>query len=380
MKLNISNIGKQALRATAIAAATVAALLLLSRKLNTDWLEAEKLVAEQIQFSDLFFSWHKHTNVPSYENRTVLVLNISQFKERKEQVELLNALADAEPFMVALDVIYPSLAIADNATNNRLIEAVRRLPNLVLAVEERENDTIRSFFADSIQAQEAICNLPTSIVRTWETTSGSMPTFSAAIAKKMGITLPQKDREWLIDYSISDADIIDSLPLPLNLKMLKNQIVIVGDMQDLRDTRVVPTTFRTNMRTSGVMVHKQITQTIMTQQWFRTVSVVWNWIIAFFILWLFLFCDYVISSQLKVSEPAKKALIYTIKAFILLLLIVFAYLLFWGAHCYINIWWIILAPATLWMGELVFDCCKVILSGILQIKTTLLPKKKGNKK
>ena len=65
---------------------------------------------------------------------------------------------------------------------------------------------------------------------------------------------------------------------------MKTQIVIVGDMQDLRDTRVVPTTFRTNMRTSGVMVHKQITQTIMTQQWFRTVSVVWNWIIAFFIL------------------------------------------------------------------------------------------------
>ena len=377
MKLNISNIGKQALRATAIAAATVAALLLLSWKLNTDWLEAEKLIAEHIQFSDLFFRWHMHNDAPPYDNRTVVVLDISQFKERKEQVELMNALADAEPFMVALDVIYPPLAVADTATDHRLIEAIRRLPNLILAVEARENDTLRSFFADSIQAQEALCNLPTSIIRTWEMTSGTMPTVAVAIAQKMGITLPEKESEWLIDYSICDNEIISLSSLPANLAMLKNQIVIVGDLKDLRDTRVVPTTFRGNMRTYGVLVHKQIIQTMMTPKWFRTVPVVWNWIMAFIILWLFLFSGYFISTNVKVSEYAKKALVYLTKMFILLLLIFFAYLLFWGAHCYINIWWIILAPATLWMGELVFDFCKLVLWGIQQAKT-LLPKKRGN--
>lgn len=376
MKHNLSNIGKQALRATAIAAATVAALLLLSRKLNTDWLEAEKLIAEHIQFSDLFFRWHAHKDAPPYDNRTIFVLDISQFKEREEQVELMNTLADAEPFMVALDVIYPPLAVADTAIDHRLIEAIRRLPNLILAIETRENDTLRSFFADSIQAQEAICNLPTSIIRTWKMRSGTKPTFAAAIAQKMGIEQPEKEFEWLIDYSISDNSIIDSLPRPLNLEMLKNQIVIVGDLKDLRDSRVVPTTFRANMRTSGVMVHKQIIQTMMEQEWFHVVPIVWNWIIAFIILWLFLFFDYFISSQLGMSEPAKKALVYLTKIFILLLLIFFAYLLFWGAHCYINIWWIILAPAALWMGELVFDLCKLVLWGGQQAKT-LLPKKKG---
>ena len=365
MKLNISNIDKHALRATAIAAATVAALLLLGRCLNTDWLEAEKLVAEQIQFSDLFFSWHKHNNLP--EGRNVYVLDISNFQNHKEQAVFFEQLAEAKPYMVALDIIY--VQETDSAVDRHLVEAISKLPNLVLEKEYRlKTGYQRSFFADGSQL-EALSNLSSFIIRDWKSfdiiDGDTIPTLAAVIAQKMGADIPKNNCGGLIDYSICDTNYLEiDKTTSFNWGMLENEVVIVGDLKDLRDTRNVPFAYHPSMRTSGVMVHKQIVQTIIAQNWIRPISAVWNWIIIFIILWIFVFTDSVIPTTIHQSKAIQNTLINLIKTFTLLLLIFIAYIVFWKAHYSINVWGAILAPIALWMGNILIEFAQACVIGV----------------
>ena len=381
MKESFRNIGKYALRATIIAAATVAILLTFSFSLNTDWLEAEKLVAEQLQFSDLFFHWHSHNNLP--DGRNVYVLDISNLSDREEQAAFFEQLTEAKPYMVALDIVYSKNSESDSAVDHRLAEAVNKLPNLVLEKEYRKGKgCLSSYFADGSQ-QEALSNLSSYIIRDWKANDiingDTLPTFAAVIAQKMGAYVPNDSKERLIDYSICDTNYIKLDTSHYDLTMFENEVVIVGDVADLRDTRVVPFTHQPSMRTSGIMVHKQIVQTIIAQNWIRPISAIWNWIIVFVILWVFVFVDSIIPAIVNMSKNIQNAIINVIKTLTILLMIFIAYIVFWNAHLSINIWGAILAPIALWMGNIVIEFSQLSIFWVKRL-IQLFPKIKIRKK
>lgn len=383
MKHSFRNIGKHALHATIIAVTTVVVLLSLSFSLNTDWLEAEKLVAEQLQFSDLFFRWHSHNELPSINERNVYVLDISNLSDREEQAAFFEKLAQAKPYMVALDIVYSKNSDADSAVDRRLVEAINKLPNLVLAKEYRNGKGyVRSFFADGSR-QEALSNLSSYIIRDWEANDiieqDTLPTFAAVIAQKMGAYVPNDSKKRLIDYSICDTNYIELDTTHYDRTMFNNAVVIVGDLTDMRDTRVVPIAYHPSMRASGIMVHKQIVQTILAQNWIRPVSAFWNWIIVFVILWIFVFVDSLIPSSINKSSAIQNAVINVIKTLTLLLLIFIAYIVFWKAHISVNVWGAILAPIALWMGNIVIEFSQLCVLGVKKM-LQVFPKKKIKKK
>ena len=387
MNQTIRNIGKYALRATAIATATIAALLVLSWKLNTEWLEAERTIAEQLQFSDIFFKWHSHTETPSFNGKTVHVIDINSYKNRKALASLFDSIADVQPYLVALDITWGKYAMPDAEEDSLLIAALNRLPNLILAEEAVCFNSQWQFKHDSItkdvQGTRALVNLPQRVVRKWKSeysvNNDTIATFAAAIAKKMGVQLSKKQNEWMIDYSIEETPVMDPSAWKKSINLLHNQIVIIGDVEDDRDAFVVPATFRHNMQAAGVLVHRQILQTILSGSWIREVSKTTNWIIAGIIIWLFLFCELFISNQLAWNESVKKATIYLTKIFILLLLILVAYILFWKGHLYINVWGAILVPAMIWAGKLIVETITIIVNYCMIIKPTISIKK-GKKK
>lgn len=385
--MNINTIWlKHSLRAMAIAGATVAFLFCAERwapKINTQWLDVSKqIIQENIQFSDLFLYFHRHTDVPMYEGRQVVLLDIHDYQTREEVATLLDSVVAAEPYMVALDVIFGKISMPDSTENSHLVSAVQRLPNLILATEQLPVDEThyryeRSFFADEVQATEAIVNFPTGILRKWsplQTFNGdTFPTFAYAIMEKMGISVPEIETEWLIDYSIADTSMMHPNRKPFNWAFLRNQVVIIGDAHDLRDLKSVPYAYRVSTRMAGVQVHKQIVQTAIAHHWFRRCHEAWLWIITFLFLWGILMITPLASALAYTAwKPMQsmygrifkhdteglplvkweKTVRKIMKTVFVILFLAFAYILFWGAHLYFSVATVVLAaPVTLWVGS-----------------------------
>ncbi len=381
MNQTIRNFGKKALRATAIATATIIALLLLTRKLNTDWLEAERTIAEQFQFSDLFFKWHSPASIPSCNERDLHVIDINSCKSRGELATLFDSITAAQPYLVALDIKWGQYALSDSIEDSLLVAAVSRLPNLILAEEVVPKDSLNhASFIDKVHATEALINLPNNIIRTWKTDwlvkEDTILTFAAAIANKMGASLLTQQQDWLIDYSIPKTPVMSSNQVVFSV--LRDNVVIIGDVQDERDAFIVPATFSSNMQLTGVLVHRQIVQTILSGNWIREVSRTTNWIVIYLVIWLFLFTEIVISDICTCNDSIKQATAYIIKIIILIILIFVAYILFWAAHLYINVWGGILAPAMIWTGKLIVEAIDIMVHHCKQIKPFRI--KKGKKK
>lgn len=336
---------------------------------NIRWTEGYKqIVSERLQFTDLFLYFHRQPSVTTFEGRQVILLDIHDFQTREQVAELLDSIASAQPYLVALDVIFGNTSMPDTAVNRRLTESIRKLPNLILAIEQRSIDgqtfhLERSFFADEVQATEAIVNLPTTVVRSWQPTQiygkDTFPTFAYAILEQMGVPIPDRNTQWLIDYSLVDSVVIRPDIHSFPWTFLRNQVILIGDTRDLRDLRSVPFTMGTSARIAGVQVHKQIIQTAAAQHWFCKLSEVWTWLITFVFLWLLLmikpWVEKIPIAPRLPQEKIQKSLKKTLRLLLFLVTLGFAYLLFWGANRYFNILMVVVeAPAMLWLGEWLF--------------------------
>ena len=364
---------KLALKSTLIAATTVAILLLgsLLPTPKSTLLEGSKLILAHAQFSDLFFRWHPQTNTPYVDGRKTIVVDINAF-DREDLPDLFDSIAKAQPYLVAMDVVYGQYAMTDSAIDKRLKESIKKLPRLILAEEVLTNtkpyQIRRSFFAQEVDAQGACVNLPYSILRYWQKEYRDsieneqkirkdtvLPTFAAAIAKELNIDIPDTRSSWMIDYSICETKPLDSQDLKhMNWNYLKDQIIIIGDVGDLRDTYVVPSSFNANMRMSGVMMHNQILQTIMAKRWFHKVSKVWLWIIIFIYLTLYLFGGKFITTYISEHENWKwieRRAKNFYKLTLTCVLIMIAYVVFWCGHAYIDVMAVILTPIMLWLEK-----------------------------
>lgn len=360
--------------------------------IKTDWLDVTKQVLfESIQFSDLYFAFHRHTDVPFVENRQVLLLDIHEFQTREEVADLLDSVAAAQPYMVALDVIFGETAMPDTIANRHILEAVNKLPNLVyaFAAQETSEQTYtynRSFFAGEIQGTEAYANFPKTTQRyaapTQVINRDTLLTFAYAILKKIGISAPEEDVEWMIDYSIEDTVMLRPYKRAFNWEFLRDQIVIIGDARDLKDMHRVPITYRTTAHMSGVQIHKQIVQTGIVQHWFQTVHNAWLWLITFVFIWLVKItnpkflgerimayekCDtikkvftndsYGLTLERKTKIASKFfRFIFTI------VLLALGFSLFWCAELYFEVLVVIVAaPAILWVGEWLLNIMRKIV-------------------
>lgn len=378
-----------AIKTTVISTITIAILLLFSLlpSVNMKWLDGGKLVLEYFHFSDLFFRWHAPIERPYIDSTKVYVVDVNRY-DREKLTDLFIDIADAQPRLVALDLTFDPYVMMDSMVNQRLVESIKRLPNLIIAEEENViGDPLHhSFFADVLKdyGEEAIVSLPFPIARSWEkefvVAEDTIPSFAAAIARRAGIDLPKSQNKYLINFSICEASVLD-LPIKFNPELLRDQIIIVGDVKDKRDFFVVPFTFNPDMRMSGVMIHAQILQTIMAQQWFRKISKSWMWIIAFIYLWLYICGGKFITTFLS-SRPkwkwAERRTKNLWKLLVTIILILCAYWIFWWTHRYIDVIAVILTPVMLWIEDAVVSIYEFFILGVKTLNEFII-KKKGLK-
>lgn len=386
---SMSNKVRKALVAACYALATVLFIWCAERllpKMDTGWMEAPKQVLlEEFRFTDLYLYFHRKAEIPTYEGRQVVLLDIHAYRSREEIAQLLDSIAAAEPYLVGLDVIFGERALSDPEADRHLTEAVRKSPKVIVASEQQAYEGgyryVRSFFSEEIGAEEGLVNFPQGILRELSPTQvfdgDCFPSFAYRMISEMGISVPDEKTSWLIDYSIVDTTVLRPYIKPFNWSFLHDQIVVIGDALDMTDLKKTPFAYRVNTRMFGVQIHKQIIQTAMSGRWFKQMHAFWTWLIMGIFLWLWILAEPIGAAiagiwqpRGKEAEELKKKWISTVQKtcrFVLIvLLIMIGYILFWAFERYFEILKVmIIAPATLWIGRWLIG---VTVHGIQKIR------------
>lgn len=281
-----------------------------------DFLSPWKQAIESYKLTDFYFWAHRTKSQVSHNGSSIVTIDISSCYDRKEIAELINRINSGNPLAVAIDVIFPELsANIDKSHDDSLVNALKRITNLILAQEYRpvsgtEYAINSSFFTDEVDAHIGAATLPTGIIRKWSPLlifdGDTIPSMTKVIADVTGIPMPSTTDLLLIDYSIQD-DMVLKADEQWDPEFLEGQIVLVGDLADLRDTHIVPLTLKTSISQSGLCVHRQILQTAMQERVFREVPAWIMYIISFLILWaLYIIKAYLESSDFKKTEAPQK--------------------------------------------------------------------------
>ncbi|MBQ9639603.1 MAG: CHASE2 domain-containing protein [Bacteroidales bacterium] len=232
---------------------------------------------EGFQFSDLYFAWNR-AHEDGAETDVVLV-DIANCRSREEVALVVDSVSAHGPRVLGVDVIFPPLASADPSADQSLRLALGRVPRLVVAcnaVPMLDGSVLmeRSFFVDSLfradsTRVEGAANMRLGVVRDYETFSpeAGMPTFAAEVVRSAGGKLPSADDVRLIDFGGCSV-LTWCVGEEFDMNALSGRIVLMGDMQDLRDWHSVPATVGGESRMPGLSIHAAIVGALMRQEGF----------------------------------------------------------------------------------------------------------------
>lgn len=342
--------------------------------LNLSFFNPLEEAFDNYQLTDLYFNLHRSdAAVQDAACSDILVLDISRCRTRSEIASLFSRVADAEPRMVALDVIFGPASSVSQTENDSLLGALRRLPNPVIAknmVAQDDTSFIaeRSFFADEQWTTEGVVNFEYGVVRHFEPlqvfAGDTMASFTKCIADQAGISMPPKTDNYLIDYTLARGMTLDATD-QWDDSYLKDKIIIIGDLNDYRDQFVVPVTLKGETRIAGVDIHRQILATVAASHIFRKVPAWLEILISIILIFGATMLSYVIrirsKQNQKMSSVAISWLMNLMQLGFIILAIVIAYCLFWGCHILFSVKYIIVGFALIELiGKIVRDIKKWI--------------------
>ncbi len=313
---------------------------------------------DNYQLTDLYLSLHRSdAEVQDAVGSDILVMDINHCRTRGEIATMLNRIADAEPRLVALDVIFGPSSSVSQAENDSLLSALRRLPNLVAAKNMVARDDMsfsaeRSFFADETWVTEGVVNFEYGVVRRFEPLQvfdgDTMVSFAKCIANKVGIQMPAKTDNYLIDYTLAQGMTL-AADEQWDNSYLKDKIILVGDLYDYRDQFVVPVTLKGAMRQAGINIHRQILATAATGHIFRKVPTWLEILISVILVFGATILSFVIrlrnKQNRKMSKVAISWLMNLMQLGFIILAVIVTYCLFWGCYLLFSVKYIIVGFA-----------------------------------
>ena len=319
---------------------------------------------DSFQLSDgFFYAKSAGKEMKAKTNHGIVLVDIKDCNSREEIADVIDKINEGAPRLVALDIIFGKASTIAPEADSALVRALRQSPRLILAkrfVPDAQGGRFeRSFMADQIACIEGDVNYDYGIVRRFApemvVDGVEHPSFVAQIAKQGGIC--DSFQAQLINYSPIRFITVRPDELPCN-DFLKDQIVIVGDRNDLRDLHDIPVLMEGQPRTAGVNIALQCLYTLAPGNGFVTCR---SWLSLLIGLVLtYLFVAFVVSPLFR-TIAYEGLIIFGVQMLALFITIGISYFLFWKFHVYVSLtyWFMGLAFSEV-SGELVFAILKKI--------------------
>ncbi len=204
--------------------------------------------------------------------KDVAFVNMSGVYSRGEIAEGLEYISKFGPRVVAMDCIFSNNMTSDARENDSLRNVISRIPNFVSAQRiVKMGDSVaveQSFYHDV--CYNASVNIEDGIVRHFSpdsvTVGGlTLPSFVGEIIRlgypdKYKMLQDRGNEEELINYKKMQVDVFDmrkilDMDLFLDSFDVHDRIILVGDMDDLRDYHTIATELYGMRRINGTLIH-----------------------------------------------------------------------------------------------------------------------------
>ena len=206
----------------------------------------------------------------------VAFVNLSGVHSRLEIAEGLDYISKLGPRVVAMDCIFSHNISSDSLENDSLKNVISRIPNFVSAqriVKKGDYlDVEQSFYSDvcynaSVNIEDGIVRhfFPDSVTVCGSKDTLTLPSFVGEILR-LGYPLAYKNLtergndEELINYKKMQVDVYDmrkilDMELFLDSFDINDRVILVGDIDDLRDYHTIATELYGMRRINGTLIH-----------------------------------------------------------------------------------------------------------------------------
>lgn len=274
-----------------------------------------------------------------YDDRIVL-FDLEGTQSRGVIAAAIERIDSCAPAAILLDVIFPQAAAADAAEDRRLREAVTGARNLYTACRMTDSGTERSFFAADGTVAEGLANRtfyyrPAEIVQ--GDTIGYLPYLAAGVAgtPDPNRTVNYFDKEFL-RTGISE---------PLCPDDIRGRFVLVGDLQDLRDTHDMPFRIGGTYRVPGTVLMAHTLSTILHDTWVVKLPAAWGAAVALVLAVAFTYLCYSLRENGRLNRRWSDFIEGAARILLILLLILAGYCLFSKYGVILNLVYTMLALA-----------------------------------
>lgn len=258
--------------------------------------------------------------------------------EREDIIDLLNIISEMQPAAVGLDVVFDEEHPGDEA----LLEAMDRLPNLVMAVgvseAPGEHGTFMvddySYFYPACRGshKHGVVNFPTKFsgatIRSFrpDFVSASGDTLRSLAVELADLVNPEAVRRLrahnseveLIDYPSRTFTSMSLDEVPDNADKIAGKIVLIGSLAEKEDVHATPI----NSAMPGVLIHAYATSTILRSATYKAVGRAVNMAIAFVLCFLLCF------TNITYKSPARALWMRVAQLGVLYLIIRIGYYMF----------------------------------------------------
>ncbi|MBP5558247.1 MAG: CHASE2 domain-containing protein [Bacteroidales bacterium] len=281
-------------------------VLLMLVGLSTSVFDPVGQAMDDFRISDgLFYSRALRVGKSDNVNPGVVIVDIAECDSREEIAALVDRINHSSPKLLAVDIIFGRTPSISSESDSALVAAFSYSPNLILAsrfVEDANGGHFeRSFFADDVCCQEGDVSFELGKVRDFSPfsvhTEQKYPTMVARIAGTGNIAegFPRQ----LINYT--PVNTVRVTPETLgDGSILKDQIVILGDMGDYRDYHDIPVMIDGQARTSGINILAQCLYSLQPGNGFKNCP---HWLeVLLGILLTYLFCTFLGSPLYRIER------------------------------------------------------------------------------
>ncbi len=310
---------------------------------------------EQYDLIDVYTTIHnqigrKHQMLKS--SAEIIIVNTGGIHSRQELADIIAEVDAASPEVIGLDIMF--LQDSHDSAAARLSSIIRSSTRIIspATLEDETGDYTNIFNSIScpfyaspednnlgfinieLMGKSETCRTFTAWMYHNERKVGSMPLMMVKTADPERYAEIKDNKRKYINYKRSAITTVDAASLEGNTDLLKDRIVLIGDITEISDQHSSPLSYRT----SGVEILAHTVSTILNDSHIRKMNEFGAWLIAFLVCLAFV----PLINWLRRNEWVA-IFIPMIQTLLILLFIFFNYLIFANCNYYIQILYIMLA-------------------------------------
>ena len=299
---------------------------------NAMFLDPVGQAIKSFRFTDSYFYIENNSKEITDANMDVVLFDLSGCYSRTEIAAAVQKLYDSGAKVIALDVIFGNSMAQGKEANDSLMNVMARCHDRIVsacrAVPTVEGFNFESsYFVGVAGCREACVNMENDVVRTFGPKlcfgDTCLPSFVDVICQ-----MAYPDQYSAFEKRANEEELINYRRIVFNRihiydefygEDVDGKVVLIGDLEDLRDFHSVPVDIDGSNRISGTIIHAYALSTITKNRMINLMSDAFGLVIG--LLVSFLFC--VLCCQVSEKYDKISGLVMNVYQVILLLLMAF---------------------------------------------------------